>query len=175
MRTSLFVLVLAVAVAGALGAVAANFVVGGRLFERTVVEDPYETGLRYDEERKKAARPDCALSAGPCRQQVDGATVTLEVTPRPVRPMKDLAFTVTARRGDAPAAETAGEIALAMPGMYMGENRVPLAARGGGVFQGKGLVVRCPSGRRTWTAEVTLRGPGAAAPLRARFTFELAE
>jgi len=178
-RTSTFLVVLAVAVLGALGAVAANLVVGGRLFERTVVDNPYQAGLRYDADQKGASRPDCAISAGPCERTVAGsdARITLEITPRPVRGMADLDFLVRARRGALPAGETEGEIAITMPGMYMGENRVPLAALGDGSFRGKGLIVRCPSGRRVWSAEVTLRQrpPATAAPLSAIFTFELGE
>jgi len=178
-RTSTFLVVLAVAALGALGAVAANLVVGRRLFERTVVENPYEVGLRYDADQKGAARPDCAISAGPCERPVAGseARITLEITPRPVRAMADLDFAVRARRGAAPAGESEGEIAITMPGMYMGENRVRLARLGDGSFRGKGLIVRCPSGRRAWSAEVTLRQrePSTAAPLRATFTFELDE
>jgi hypothetical protein len=59
----------------------------------------------------------------------------------------------------------------------MGENRVALRDLGGGRYRGQGVVVRCPSGRRAWTAEVTLRPrePAGASPLRATFSFETAE
>jgi hypothetical protein len=175
--------VVGVAVAAGAGAVIATFVVGGRLAEPTVVPDPYQAGLRYDADRGKgapaperAAASRCAISAGRCEAQEEGTTVTLEIEPRPVRAMADLTFTVGARRGGAPVGDAEAEIALSMPGMYMGENRIRLSHRGGGLFRGQGVIVRCPSGRRTWSAEVTLRPrEPAAAPVRATFTFELAE
>ena len=58
--------------------------------------------------------------------------------------------------------------------MYMGENRVRLAALGGGRYQGRGVLVRCPSGRRGWVAEVEVPSAGGP-PLRATFTFEASE
>jgi nitrogen fixation protein FixH len=173
-----FAVVLAVAVAGALGAVAANFLVGGRLFEPTVVANPYQAGLRYDADRRAAGEASCLASAGPCEQAGPGdLVVRLEVDPRPVRAMADLTFSVAARRGAVPVGDAEAEIALAMPGMYMGENRVRLASLGDGRYQGKGVIVRCPSGGRIWSAEVTLRRrePATAAPLRALFAIELAD
>ncbi|HSB20061.1 MAG TPA: hypothetical protein VLD85_08645 [Anaeromyxobacteraceae bacterium] len=174
--------VVGVAVAAGAGAVIATFVVGGRLAEPTVVPDPYQAGLRYDADRAQGvpapegAAPRCAISAGRCEAREDGTTVTLEIEPRPVRAMADLTFTVGVRRGAAPVGDAEAEVALSMPGMYMGENRIRLSHRGGGLFRGQGVIVRCPSGRRTWSAEVTLRPrEPAAAPVRATFTFELAE
>lgn len=175
-----------IAVAAALGAVVATFLVGGRLAEPTVVADPHQAGLRTGAGRMAAARDEektgparCAISAGPCeaRMAEAGATVTLEIEPRPVRALADLTFTVRARRGALPLGGADGEIALSMPGMYMGENRVRLASLGGGVYRGKGVIVRCPSGHRSWSAEVILRPrePATAAPLRAAFALELAE
>jgi hypothetical protein len=175
--------VVGIAVAAAVGAVAATFLVGARLAEPTVVPDPYQAGLRYDADRRKGAAEtgraaSCAISAGRCEARADeaGTTVTLEIEPRPVRAMADLTFTVGARRGAVPVGDAEAELALSMPGMYMGENRVRLSPRGGGLFQGRGVIVRCPSGGRTWSAEVTLRPrEPAAAPVGATFTFELAE
>lgn len=171
----------AVALVAAVGvaSVAATLWVGSRLFEEKVTPDPYQAGLRWDQEQRKARGSDCDLSAGPCQRLLPGAEVrvTLEVTPRPVRAMADLTFTVGAWREGLPLKEWEAEIALTMPGMYMGENRVRLAPIGPGAFQGRGVIVRCPSGRRTWSAEVILRPrqPATAAPLAATFTFDLAD
>jgi hypothetical protein len=172
-------LIACVAVA-AVGAVVAALVIGHRIAEPTVVADPYEAGLRYDEAHHQhdaaavgpRAAPRCDPGRAPCAQRVRGATITLAIAPAPVA-MRDLEFTVEV----APPAATAGgagRIALTMPGMYMGENRVPLAGAGAGRWRGKGVLVRCPSGRRGWAAEVEV--PSAeGAPLRATFTFEAAE
>jgi len=166
-------------IAVGLGSVAATLWVGSRLFEEKVTPDPYQAGLRWDEEQRKAAGPDCEISAGPCERLLEaaGARVTLEITPRPVRAMSDLTFKVGARRGAFPVSDWEADVSLAMPGMYMGENRVRLARLGGGFYQGRGVIVACPSGRRTWAAEVTLRRPEPAtvAPLRATFTFDVAD
>jgi hypothetical protein len=175
--------VIAVAAVGALGAVVAAIWIGHRLAEPTVVADPYEAGLHYDQARHEhdaaavgpRAPPRCDLSRGPCARAAGGATVTLAAGPRPLRAMTDLEFTVTlAPAGAAAAAE--GRLALTMPGMYMGENRVTLAPAGEGRWQGRGVVVRCPSGQRTWAAEVELP-PRAAGqpPVRAAFTFDVAD
>lgn len=182
MRTGTFIAVAAVASLGALGAVVANFVVGGRLFEETVVKDPYEAGLRYQKlrqpEPRRAPGVDCDLDAGPCRREAPGGLrLELDVEPRPVRAMAELRLTVRAWRGAEPVRGGAAELSLRMPGMYMGENRIALAAQGDGSWRGQGLLVRCPSGKRVWAAEVTLRPtePAAAAPLSGTFTFELSE
>jgi hypothetical protein len=42
------------------------------------------------------------------------------------------------------------------------------------VFRGKGVVVRCPSGRRDWAADVQIAHAGAP-PRSARFLFRVAE
>jgi hypothetical protein len=169
--------VIALVAALGLGSVAATIWVGSRLFEEKVTPDPYQAGLEWDAAQRQARGADCDVSAGPCERVLaaTGVRVTLEVEPRPVRSMKDLTFTVTARRGDLPLADTEAGLSLSMPGMYMGENRVRLAHVGGGVYRGQGVIVRCPSGRRTWSAEVTLRRrePATAAPLSATFTFDL--
>ncbi len=158
-------------VAIGLGAVAATIIVGSRLAEPKVVADPYEAGLHWDADQASAARPDCAVSAGPCtKASGGGVTLTLEVSPRPVRAMTDLVFVVSSSTplgGDA-------ELALTMPGMYMGDNRVRLARGADGRLAGKGVIVRCPSGRRTWSAAVTARS-ATGEPLAATFTFDLAE
>jgi len=175
--------VVALVLAVGLGTVVATLWVGSSLFEEKVTPDPYQAGLRWDEEQRKAAGSDCDISAGRCERVLEaaGVRVTLEIEPRPVRSMKDLTFTVSAWRGGVPVnlppKDWGAEIALAMPGMYMGENRIHLAALGPGAFRGRGVIVRCPSGRRTWSAEVTLRRrePATAAPLVAAFTFDVGD
>jgi hypothetical protein len=171
-----------VAAVAALGAVAGAIYLGHRFAEPTVVADPYEEGLAFDRNRHAhehdaaavgpRAPPRCEPGRTPCAQRVGGATVTLAVSPRPVA-MKDVVFEVTAP-ADAAGAGPA-RVALAMPGMFMGENRVVLAPAGAGRWTGKGVFVRCPSGKRGWTAEVELPAAAGRAPLRATFGFEVAE
>ena len=166
--------VIALVVAAGVGSVVATLSVGSRLFEEKVTPDPYQAGLRWDEEQRRALRAGCDISRGPCRARAEGGgELALEIAPRPVRAMADLAFAVSAPEGPHHAG-TRGEIALTMPGMYMGENRVRLEPGADGRLLGRGVIVHCPSGGRTWSAEVTARQPGGA-PRRAVFTFDLAD
>lgn len=169
---------IALVAALALGATAATIWIGSRMFEEKVTPDPYEAGLRYDEEQRKAARPDCAISAGPCTRPAgpEGTRLTLEIAPRPVRAMADIELTVGVDPASAAPDGSGARVDLSMPGMYMGESRVALAPAGGGRFGGRGVIVRCPSGRRTWSAEVRIEPPAkGAVPLRATFTFDVAD
>ena len=94
----------------------------------------------------------CDVHSGPCNAALKGAKVSLDIEPKPVKAMEDLTFTLTFV-GQNPQA--APYIDLGMPGMNMGRNRVILKPAGESIFQGKGVIVRCPSGRRTWKATVT--------------------
>jgi hypothetical protein len=75
-----------------------------------------------------------------------------------VKAMQELTFTVKLS-GAEPFADP--YIDLGMPGMHMGPNRVHLKRTGNGRYEGNGIIVRCPSGRRTWQATVTVPGAGA--------------
>jgi hypothetical protein len=99
----------------------------------------------------------CDIQNEPCTKELAGLTVTLEILPRPVTAMKDLKFRVTLsgeKKTGIPS------IDLSMPGMNMGPNRVELKRVKDHVFEGQGVIVRCPSGRRTWKATVTLPEAG---------------
>ena len=101
----------------------------------------------------KSQTVNCDVHAGPCSATLMGNKVSLDIGPKPVKAMQDLTFTLALAnetKVDAPY------IDLGMDGMNMGKNRVILRPFGGSVFQGKGVIVRCPSGRRTWKARVTV-------------------
>ena len=106
----------------------------------------------------KPVHIDCDVHAGPCSANISGTKVGLEIDPKPVKAMKDLTFTVTFV-GEKPV--TNPYIDLGMPGMNMGRNRVILKPAGDLVYRGEGVIVRCPSGRRTWKAKVTVPDVGA--------------
>jgi hypothetical protein len=99
----------------------------------------------------------CDPHKGLCTQSLGSLTVSLEITPRPVKAMQDLVFTVSIS-GNPPS--KAPYIDLGMPGMKMGPNRVLLKRNDQGFYEGKGVIVRCPSGRRTWFANITIPGSG---------------
>ena len=99
----------------------------------------------------------CDIQLGPCTKVKETLTVTLEIFPKPVKAMKELTFrlTLTGRElSDNP------HIDLSMPGMDMGPNRVLMARVGNNTYEGQGVIVKCPSGRRTWKAKVTLPDAG---------------
>lgn len=99
----------------------------------------------------------CQAHDGKCSLPIGEETVTLEITPRPVTAMQNSTFTITLT-GTSP--EKAPYIDLGMPAMKMGPNRVYLKPAGNGAYKGKGVIVRCKSGRRTWFANVVVPGAG---------------
>ena len=105
------------------------------------------------------------IHEGPVTGKADGQTVILDITPKPVTAMTELEFTV-----ELPGYGGPGEpfIDLGMPGMRMPPNRVTLTREAEGRYRGKGIIVRCGSGKRTWTATVTLPGEK-----RAVFAFDV--
>jgi hypothetical protein len=103
------------------------------------------------------AEINCDAHKGACSRSLGNHTVTLEITPRPVKAMQDLVFKVSIS-GKPPAKSP--YIDLGMPGMKMGPNRVLLKPAGQGHYEGKGVIVRCPSGRRTWFSNVTIPEAG---------------
>ncbi len=144
--------VIAVVAVAALGAVAATVVVGVRVREETVVAHPYEEGLQQDA---------CDVGAGPCTRPLPGGgEVTLELSPRPLRTMQELAVVADVRRGGAPVDGASVSVSFAMRGMGMGPNRSALGPAGSGRYAGKAVLVRCPSGRKDWVADVTVSVPG---------------
>jgi len=108
---------------------------------------------------------DCDIQNGSCIKPLQSAQVTLDIYPKPVKAMQDLTFRITVT-GSTPGADP--YIDLGMPGMNMGPNRVALKAVDTGVYEGAGVIVRCPSGRRIWYARVSVPGLG-----QVDFTFDV--
>ncbi len=126
-------------------------------------------------ERRVVAAAACDLAAGACARRLSGdVEVKVALGPRPLRTMRELVVSVAVGRGGAPDADASSiSVAFSMPGMEMGENRVRLERRGPGLFEGRAVLVRCPSGRRDWTAAVSIAHPRApAGPLRFPLTVE---
>jgi nitrogen fixation protein FixH len=270
-------IVIAIVAAAALAAVVGAVWVGSRTFERTVVADPYESGIHHDADRRRAealgwtiAVDEGALRAGPeaalairltgkdgapledaevlfrvsragtsrfdrsaraphagsgryaavlsmtepgfwdldvviqrggelltlgkwihvagvvgegvhcdaglrlCAADADGVRVVLELSPHPPVPLKEIEAVVQLSRGGETLGGADVAVELSMPGMFMGQNRIPLRAAGNGRYAGKGALLRCASGRRDWLAEVVVRLPGGG-EARARFPFQAAE
>jgi len=101
--------------------------------------------------------PDCSIDMGPCIPAVAGRQVTFDISPRPVKTMKELTFTIRATGRNS---ELTILLDLSMPGMYMGRNEVLLKKNPDGSYSGKGIIPRCPSGNKLWRAELTISGAG---------------
>ena len=101
----------------------------------------------------------CDLHQGACTRALADINVTLEVTPRPVKAMQDLSFKISLT-GNLPSGTKPPYIDLGMPGMKMGPNRVHLKSTGNDTYEGRGVIVKCPSGRRLWRATVIIPGMG---------------
>jgi hypothetical protein len=112
-----------------------------------------------DEPRTRTVRAVCDVHQGACTAQLGNRVLTLDITPKPVKAMEDIAFTVTLT-GEPP--KKSPVIDLNMVAMDMGPNRVELKRAGDGTYTGTGVIVRCPSGKRKWKALVTVSGVGAA-------------
>jgi hypothetical protein len=110
-------------------------------------------------ETQAGTEVNCEINHGPCTRYLSDCKVTLDIEPKPVKAMKDLTFTV---RLAGKEASSTPYIDLGMPGMNMGPNRVPMRVTEKGLYRGIGVIVRCPSGRRTWRATVTVPGLGSA-------------
>ncbi|MDA8099546.1 MAG: FixH family protein [Nitrospiraceae bacterium] len=103
---------------------------------------------------KPVIKADCQISEHPCTKTTDGLTATLEITPRPVRDMRELVFTVFLSQGSKAVTDAKVAVDLTMPDMIMGQNLVRMAHKMQGIYAGKGVIVRCPSGKKLWRAEV---------------------
>ena len=99
----------------------------------------------------------CSAHKGACSQSLGNQIVLLEIEPRPVKAMQDLVFKVSIS-GRPPS--TPPYIDLGMPAMKMGPNRVLLKPTDSGHYEGRGVIVRCKSGRRTWFANVVFPDTG---------------
>ena len=97
---------------------------------------------------------ECDLDGGPCTARTGGLDIVIEIFPRPVRTMTDLTVTVTATGDGGGIDDEAVGVEFTMPGMVMATYRVVLDRTGEGEYGGAAVIVRCPSGGRSWRATV---------------------
>lgn len=101
-------------------------------------------------------RADSAL-VGPMETKAGDVTLALEILPSPPVSKKDLTFRLTLTDARArPVTDAGVALSLFMPEMDHGENVIRLRHVGGGVYEGKGLLVM--AGR--WAAEVSVARMG---------------
>ncbi len=116
---------------------------------------------------------DCEVERGPCVKNIgEGLSVSFDINPKPLKTMSELLFSVILKKGDAPITVATVTLDLSMPGMYMAANRVSLSHNGEGVYGGKGVIVRCPGGRKVWRARIVAEEPGKD-PTVAEYTFRV--
>jgi len=120
------------------------------------------------EDDLRGRRPGGDVHLGPVAGTAGGQAVILAISPRPVRAMRELTFAVEIPGAD--GRRGTPWIDLEMPGMRMPPNRVGLRRGADGIYRGAGAIVRCGTGKRTWSATVVL--PDGA---RAVFTFDVAD
>jgi hypothetical protein len=110
---------------------------------------------------------DCDLHRGPCRSGLPGGgSLSLEIAPRPIPVVRSLQVRVRLEGIEAARVE----IDFAGVSMDMGPNRRPLAAAGGGLYQGEAALPVCVSGRMQWRA--TLLVDTAQGRLAVPYLFE---
>jgi hypothetical protein len=103
--------------------------------------------------------PDCMMNAGPCIRTVNGLTVAFDITPKPLKAMRTLLFRATISNYGRPVTDASISIDLSMPGMFMGQNVIKLNHLHAGIYEGKGVIVRCPSGKKIWQASADIHRP----------------
>lgn len=110
--------------------------------------------------------PDCYPDRGECVEKIGKGRLVFEISPRPVQTMKELLFRVKlASIGSDPDRVL---LDLSMPGMEMGKNQIILERKQDGIYEGRGTIVRCPSGRKLWRASIWVPGHGEV-----QFVFEV--
>lgn len=135
-----------------------------RTYDGTVEENYYQRSLEYFHGGERGT---VRAASMPFIAVAEGQKILLDIAPKPLKAMRELTFSV-----DVPGYGGAGSpwVDLGMAGMRMAPNRIDLVKNGDGRYRGKGILVRCPSGMRTWTATVHLPGKG-----KALFTFDVAD
>jgi hypothetical protein len=114
----------------------------------------------------------CDIQIGPCIMRLgDGMTIEFDIQPKPVAAMTESTFVVIVTRNGMPIKDASIHLDLSMPHMFMGKNQPILNHIRDGRYEGKGIITRCASGRKTWQADVAAGSAGKTAV--AAFVFEV--
>ena len=124
-------------------------------------------GVAFANDKNTTPVPDCDINKGSCESMVGSTRIMLNIEPKPVKAMKELTFTVTLK-GAADYKDL--RLSLQMPSMYMGNNEVKLVRTAPGVYTGKGVIPKCHSGNKVWSATIELPG---LTPSETSFTFNV--
>ena len=109
---------------------------------------------------------DCDFGKGACTKKTGDLLVTLDAQPRQVKVMQEVSFTATVKGAKE---YDSLKLDLEMVGMYMGTNEVTLVRTGPGRYSGKGIIPRCHSGKKLWSATLSLPGQ----PAKTSFLFNV--
>ena len=115
---------------------------------------------RVEASGEQNTEPDCMMDAGPCTKTIDEFTVAVDITPKPIMAMRRLRFRTTLSNKGTPITDASVSITLSMPGMFMGQNVIRLVPIHDGIYEGNGVIIRCPSGKKIWQALVNIRRAG---------------
>jgi hypothetical protein len=114
----------------------------------------------------------CDIRIGSCIIRTgDGMTIEFDIQPKPVVTMTESTFVVTVTRNGKPLTDASVHLDLSMPHMFMGKNQPILKHIKDGRYEGKGVITRCASGRKTWQADIAVVSSGKTAV--AAFVFEV--
>jgi len=101
---------------------------------------------------------ECNVTKEPCSAiLVPGVAISLDASPRPLRTMTELVFTVSLSDRNGPLTGAQVEMDLSMPEMYMGDHHLVLYDEGQGQYRANTVIPRCPSGKTLWRADVQVR------------------
>jgi len=125
-----------------------------------LLSSPFPAGAQS---AKDEGLVDCLIDAGPCAKTKGTLSAVFDITPKPVKVMREATFTVELKDGGRPLTDLSPLVGLTMPGMYMGTNRVRLNHDRDGIYRGTGVIIRCPSGKKVWKAGIFLH-PGDRKP-----------
>lgn len=118
------------------------------------------------------AEVDCQINDGPCVKHIpdDKVQVVFDINPKPVKFMEELIYRVSLTQGSKHITDAKIRMELGMPGMFMGRNTPVIRHVKDGVYEGKGIVPRCPSGKKVWRALISIERDNKTAQID--FTFE---
>jgi hypothetical protein len=106
----------------------------------------------------------CNIQHGSCIKNMgDGMIIEFDIQPKPVASMTESQFVVTLSRNGIPITDASVHLDLSMPDMYMGKNQPAMNHIKAGRYEGKSIITRCASGRKTWQADVFVGSAGKTA------------
>ncbi len=121
----------------------------------------------------QAKNKNCDIEKGACQETAGkGISLCFDILPKPVLPMSQSICRVVISKAGSPVAGASVTVAFSMPGMFMGPNISRLHQKAIGAYEGRCVIVRCPSGGSLWRADVDARLPGNG-HIRGSFVFRV--